>query len=384
MRKLFTVLVLCVAIAIGVFYYSRSEKLNANIVKDINIGDIKINDMAIKNSTFYYEKLSENQKKYYRVIARGVMELNKDIALDMIQEVNYDTYKEDIELSLTAFLNDHPEVFYIDDNYEILLIDGVAFKIIKVKLNYTSDTKEEIHNMEQKLKAQLDSMQAKLGSAKNDYEKELLIHDLLATNVTYYTYNDYNDIPILQHTAYGALVDKFAVCDGITKAFQLILSQNGIESIFVTGETENVAHAWCKVKLETDYYNVDLTSDKTLNSENSNLVIHSYLNVTDQEILKTHKIDKNEVLPKCTNTKYNYYIYNDYVIGTIENFEYKLSQIINKQQTKPLLEFNVQGISNVPSKLVQSLYNLNFNNYKTKSITKLEYNKINNNYIVVK
>lgn len=383
MKKIFATLLTCILIVTAILFI-RSEKFAEFIVKDIAIEDIQINDIGLKNNTYYYEKLDDKQKKYYRQIGNSIMNLDEDITIEVTNEKNYDLFKNNVEIALMSFLNDHPEVFYIDDEYEISLTDFIVIKILKLKLNYSSNDKKEIVKMEEELEKQVRIISEKAKSYTSTYDKELFIHDYIATNVDYYNYENYENIPTIKHTAYGALVEGSAVCDGITKAFQLILNQNSIENIFVTGTTENIAHAWTKVKIDNDYYNVDLTSDKTLNKENKELVFHSYFNVTDEEILKTHTIDGNERLPQCTATKYNYYVYNDYQIGYMDSFEYKLGEIIEKQNSSPLLEINVNGISDVPDKLITALYNLNFNNFKTNNITKVQYHKINNNYIIIK
>lgn len=384
MKKLFITLMACILVTLGITVITRSDFYYKEVVKDIAVGDIYINDLQIKNSTYHYENLSDNEKRLYRTIANGVMNLDENITVEVTKSGNYSTIKEDIEVALNAFFADHPEVFYINDKYEISFIDTVVIKTIKLKLSYISDNMEEINSMKEELNHEIDNINSKLVNCKSDYEKELLIHDLIAKDVSYFTYDNYEDIPNIKHTAYGALVEKSAVCDGITKAFQIILSQNNIDSVFVTGSSEGIPHAWCKVKLEDAYYNVDLTSDKAINSSDKSLVIHSYFNITDEEILKTHTFDNNVKSPSATATKYNYYVYNDYTISYFDSFEYKLGQIVQSQNSKTLLEFNVNGVSEVPEKMVESLYNLNFNSYKTNNITKVQYHKINDNYIVVK
>lgn len=384
MKKLFVTLMIMLGITAGVVCLTRSEKFMGHFVKEIDIEDVKFNELGTSNATYYYSTLTEEQKKIYRIISAGVMELKESITVEITKSSNYDNVKNNIEIALSAFFADHPEVFYVDDRYEISLIDTVAIKVIKLDLDYVTSDKNQLEQMTNKMVAEVTAISNKLSNCKNEYEKELLIHDLIATNVVYYDYTDYDEIPTIKHTAYGALVDKSAVCDGISKAFELVLAKNGIESILVTGKTDSVAHAWNKVKIDGAWYNVDVTSDKALNSENKGNVIHAYFNLTDEEISQTHKIDRNEKLPSCTEDKYNYYVYNDYTIGMLDNFEYKIKEIIEGQQTKLLLEFNATGVSNVPQKLVEALYNLNFNNYKTNNITKVQYNKINNNYIVVK
>lgn len=384
MKKLFVTLMVMLGITAGVVCLTRSERFMGHFVKEIDIEDVKFNELGTSNATYYYSTLTEEQKKIYRIISAGVMELKESITVEITKSSNYDNVKNNIEIALSAFFADHPEVFYVDDRYEISLIDTVAIKVIKLDLDYVTSDKNQLEQMTNKMVAEVTAISNKLSNCKNEYEKELLIHDLIATNVVYYDYTDYDEIPTIKHTAYGALVDRSAVCDGISKAFELVLAKNDIESILVTGKTDSVAHAWNKVKIDGAWYNVDVTSDKALNSENKGNVIHAYFNLTDEEISQTHKIDRNEKLPSCTEDKYNYYVYNDYTIGMLDNFEYKIKEIIEGQQTKLLLEFNATGVSNVPQKLVEALYNLNFNNYKTNNITKVQYNKINNNYIVVK
>lgn len=380
MKKIFVTILTMILIATAVMYFTKSDRT----VHDISIEDIEVNELGMQNDTFHYQLLDETQKRYYRIIANGIMNLDENITIEITKQRDYDLYKSNIEVALTAFLADHPEVFFVNDKYEISLIDTLVMKIIKLKLDYISNDKNEILEMEQELKRKIQDINNQARYYTSEYSKEEFIHDYIAKNVSYYNYQNYEDIPTIKHTAYGALVQGSAVCDGITKAFQLVLSEANIESIFVTGYTENVAHAWSKVKIDGDYYNVDLTSDKTLSNINNDLVIHSYFNITDEEILKTHTIDNNGSMPQCTATKYNYYLYNDYHVSYMDGLEYKLDQIVNKQKNKKILEVNIIGISDVPSKLITALYNINFNNYQKNNITKIEYHKVNNNYIIVK
>jgi transglutaminase/protease-like cytokinesis protein 3 len=65
--------------------------------------------------------------------------------------------------------------------------------------------------------------------------------------------------------AYGALVEKTAVCNGYAKAFQLMASDVGITSVIVTGDVREgpVAgrHAWNRVLVDGQWLTVDVTWD---------------------------------------------------------------------------------------------------------------------------
>lgn len=61
------------------------------------------------------------------------------------------------------------------------------------------------------------------------------------------------------HTAQGALLDKMAVCDGISYAYQILLKEVGIESRIVTGNNGG-PHAWNLVKIGKKWSHVDVTN----------------------------------------------------------------------------------------------------------------------------
>lgn len=384
MKKIIVTIITCGIVVLGVAFITRSETVYNMFMKNVEIEEVTTNNINVTNATYWYNKLSDDEQKIYRIIANGVLNLEKNITVDVMRENNFSNVKNSIETALSAYFADHPEIFYVKDTYEISMLDMLVCKVVNIKLKYASNNKSEIEKMQAELDREIEEINGQLAYCKTDFEKELLVHDILAREIQYFEHENYDEIPNIKHTAYSALVEKSAVCDGITKAFQLILSKNNIDSIFVTGMSEGESHAWCKVKLDDEYYNVDVTSDKALNKENNELVIHSYFNVTDKEISSSHSFDNYEKLPKSEDSKYNYYTYNDYIITHMDGFEYKLNQIIQKQLNNNVLEFKAIGMDNVPSKMVESLYNLNFNNYKSRNITAVEYNQINDNYIIVK
>ncbi len=89
----------------------------------------------------------------------------------------------------------------------------------------------------------------------NDYDAIYAVHNYLCDTVTYAP-EDKQDY-VICHSAYGALHAGIAVCDGYAKAFKLILNKMGIECDVVYNDT----HAWNTVKLDGNWYVVDLTCD---------------------------------------------------------------------------------------------------------------------------
>ena len=63
-------------------------------------------------------------------------------------------------------------------------------------------------------------------------------------------------------TAYGALHDHLAVCGGYAQAFQLLLAQEDIPCITVSGKLGEENHMWNLAKVDGQWRYFDPTSDR--------------------------------------------------------------------------------------------------------------------------
>ena len=100
-------------------------------------------------------------------------------------------------------------------------------------------------------------------SNKSDYEKVKAIYDYMCSNITYDYANLNNDAYTLKHTAYAALIDKTAVCQGYATLFYRLALESGVDTRVITGDSGG-PHAWNIVKLNGKYYNLDSTWDAGL------------------------------------------------------------------------------------------------------------------------
>lgn len=87
---------------------------------------------------------------------------------------------------------------------------------------------------------------------KSDIQKLKTIFNYLVSTVEY-------DCEKRRHSVYDALVNKRAVCSGISSAFCLLCSLAGIPTRIVTGKVLNTNHAWNLVKIEDNWFVVDVT-----------------------------------------------------------------------------------------------------------------------------
>ena len=97
-------------------------------------------------------------------------------------------------------------------------------------------------------------------SNKTDYQKVKAIYDYICSNVTY-DHDNLNDQSYsLKSTAYAALINKTAVCQGYASLFYRLALDAGVDTRVISGEAGG-PHAWNIVKLNGKYYNLDSTWD---------------------------------------------------------------------------------------------------------------------------
>ena len=143
----------------------------------------------------------------------------------------------------------------------------------------------------------------------SEYEIELTIHDYLVANTEYGHADEFVED---EHSAYGALVNHVAVCDGYARAYELLSICCGVESKLVFGTTTNGNHVWNISKIDGEWYQVDVTWDDPIgDTEGYDLGIsHAYFNITDNYLsCLDHSWDR-DYYPKCNSLQENYYVKN--------------------------------------------------------------------------
>ncbi len=266
-----------------------------------------ITDLTPIKTQDFYGRAQLSKKKnaasllaaYDRIVA-GVEKTEESINLkDPDHPISVDEFFEVI----LYYMNDYPHHFWLGKNigYSRDRETGVVYsytpeyviepgKLDKAKKDWNTAVKELLKGIS--------------GSA-SEYEREKMIHDRLAAKVTY-TFSDN------AHTAYGALVEGKAVCEGYARAFQYLCYQSGIQCLIVSGTSTNPSndkpesHAWNMAKIDGDYYHVDVTWD-----DQEETLFYAYFNLNDKMIEDEHTIGKdNYDLPKCSATTANYFMKN--------------------------------------------------------------------------
>lgn len=399
MKKIITSMIVLLFFTLFVVVISNKKIVNQIIVsvEDIydkvsndeetisNIEDVKINELQPKNATFYYNTLTDEQKKIYKSIAIAIKNLDTTAKIKDYNYIDDNTTMQDVKIVIQNLFLDHPEIFYVKNDYTVSTIELIDSKRIEVELGYTVSGKDELETKILKINEVISPIISTADTMDN-FNAEVYIHDKICEIATYYKYVDINEVPEECHSIYGCFVSKSAVCDGLSKALQIVLDKVGIESILVTGNLQNQAHAWNLVKLDDSWYHVDITSNKSIKNENDNKeeIIHSYFNITTDQIKNSSTIDLEDKIPVANSTIYNYYIQTGKYIDVTDNFTTKLKSILNENKNDNLAEFAVNlNVRSVPEKMVYVLQDSKYNKYVNTNANKFNYYNILNSYILI-
>ena len=183
-----------------------------------------------------------------------------------------DTAMKEIEKQIFAYTSDAQEGDYLKENcisysnsFSTSTVSGK--RVLKYKYSFEYKT---THEQEQIVSQNVSQIISNLSlSGLTDYGKTEKIYNYIIKNVSY-DYQHYLDSSYIpQFTAYAALVDKKAVCEGYSLLFYRIAVEAGVTCRIVSGKVGNGDHAWNLIKIGDLYYCIDSTFASTANDGNS-------------------------------------------------------------------------------------------------------------------
>lgn len=200
-------------------------------------------------------------------------------------------------------------------------------------------------------------------------EKRILkIHDYIVENTSYDSSLDY------MYNAYETLLGHKAICSGYAEVFKTFMDMIGVECITITGVAGNDNHMWNMIKLDNEWYHVDVTWDDPIGNK-SGSIYHNYFNVDDTTIAKDHTWEKANY-PKATGSKYSYVsMMNIKVLNSQEELEdYILELAEEKKKKAEIIVYGESDLKQVFSKMYGKVLSYSakissFNDYTMYTIT---------------
>lgn len=307
--KKFLSLLLCIiciaAVCNALFWLERNRDFSDNDTTAATEQIQPVQQVQIGSPyKFYYNMLSDIEKEAYDDIISEIYSMPETIRVPRITA-------EQLDAVFSALLYDNPDLFFVGRKCTLI----TEFFRVRCSIEYIYDL-EEYEICREKLDKVCDEVISSLTDPDDEWQTELEIHDYIVENCEYKLVENEH----VYSSAYGALVNGEAACEGYSKAAKLLLDRAGIESAVVSGlsssdSSEPGAHMWNAVKIYGDYYYLDCTWDDPLNEDGENVKIYSYFNLSDNMIAATHSDFSHDF--GCSATAGNYYIktgrfFNDY------------------------------------------------------------------------
>lgn len=248
-----------------------------------------------KYTPYHYAQSADGIRMLYSLIREAIVKGESTLFIEGFTRQGIDYQK-----LLVNILNDSPLIFWVQSTLGWYTDPrGTHFHFCYNDLFPKKD--ELMQKIVDKASVIFDKC---VKGCKSKYEVALSIHDYLTKTVAY----DYDSLPIKDlnskevtnaHSLIGPLLYGKGVCDGISDAYSFLLSTCGIKATTVSGNTtEGEPHAWNIIRIEGEWYHVDVTWD--LNKGNGN---HWFFCLNDAQMSRT-RIIKGYV--PCNGIEYNY------------------------------------------------------------------------------
>lgn len=239
-----------------------------------------------------YNTLTAKQKQLYALLYEGV-----EVCASSIDIRSVGATALDLDKAFYAMDYENPQFFWLKSGYSYTYYGDTVYTVAPQYGRSASQAAKLLPKVE----AAADRIAQGALKQDNLFESVKYIHDELI-DMTDYTLTGGEYI----RDADGALLNGKALCEGYSKAFAYVCQLIGIEANCVIGTASGGAHMWNFVKLDGEWYHMDVTFDDPVGA--APVCEYTYFGLTTAEILKDHTIDGNPyTIPKCTATDYNYY-----------------------------------------------------------------------------
>lgn len=281
--------------------------------------------------------------------ATGDMMINADSALEEVLAKNMIAAQK--EISLKAFPEAQNSTTLGDVVEKVTFQNPLILDVKSLKYDYETLTliveySESASEIKRKQEEIITKAKQIVGSiikqGMSDDEKRKAIYDYLNDNTKYddaalenakknnYKYTDpqFND----SFTTYGIMVKGIGVCGSYASTYKMLSDLSELESIVVVGTLDGVGHAWNKVKIGNEWFNVDATNNQT------NMGIPYYLyNSNDETARNQNTIENKEYWIdseidkfQSNNNAEDYYVKNQLEATSISDYKDKVETELKK------------------------------------------------------
>ncbi len=305
--------------SVDVIDAAEAEDDQSSALPARSLAEVAANMSFSDDKSFAYNGLDDDCRRCYMEIYA--------ILLDMLEKVDITSHDtEEIDLAFRAVMIDHPEIFYVKGYSIGKYMSGKTVKKIVFSGTYTM-SRPDRDRAKERVDAYVENVITNCPEGAGDFDRIKYVYDYLIRN-NEYVIDSENNQNVLSVVDNGR-----TVCQGYTKAMQLILNRMGMFCTVVNGkacgrngvpdaddlkDSQNAewgGHVWNIVKCNGMYYNVDVTwgdaaitlmhADGTTSSDID--INYEFFLVDDATMTGTHDPEPVVRMPKCNSMEDNYY-----------------------------------------------------------------------------
>lgn len=284
------------------FIKQTSSEVNETINQSTAREDIRQSQVqsvpSISTNKYVYQTLDAKTQKVYDQILDTILNQKKEILVST-------TDKNVLDQAYLSVMADYGGLFWVSGYAYTQYLKNEKVTDLAFAPKYTMDVTKR-QQIQQEIDTVVDAMLSGISISDSDYDKVKYVYDTLIKTTDYDLEAENNQNII------SVFIGKKTVCQGYACATQYLLNLLGMQSAIVLGQANGQSHAWNLVLIDHEYYYLDTTWGNSTftdtNSQISKFVNYNYLNITTQELEKTHQITSTFTLPECTATQDNYFL----------------------------------------------------------------------------
>lgn len=271
-----------------------------------NTSEYDTNDGAEEGSgSTRADALTNEEKQVLEYIAEHVSMFETTIELPREYQIigvsRFDTLCKRYLVYKLQF--EHPDAFFLNQNefrYSFSYRSGSGI-VTAISIEYTIETVEEKNALQSVIDEEIDKIAAQT-TGMTDIQKALFVHDYIVSNYHYDTRlysSDEATSSQANRTLDKMIVDKAGVCQGYSYLYMVVMNKLGVECITVPTDVPLAIittygmsdHVWNKIKLDGEWYNVDLTYDDPIVNPTAEIpdrnvdISHRYFLQSDADIV---------------------------------------------------------------------------------------------------
>ncbi len=263
----------------------------------------------VKSSDRYgYNTLDDNEKALYDAILNAASTMTSKIRVT--DSVTLETWAKVFGM----VYNQEPQLFWLNSK----------IKVGRIYFNEVDTAK--ITEMQAEIDTTVDKILADANKESTTFGKLKVFHDYLVYNSSFELKDGVADYNETIYNAFGHSSSEQGIvqCGGYAKAIQYLCDKSGIECMVITGNrSDGSSHAWNKIKIDGEWYNLDTTWDDPIFSPPVyDYIRYNFFLVPDEWINEKTHINVNKLTlnsgavinyftpPTADSTAENYFVKN--------------------------------------------------------------------------